>query len=138
MVNIILIDNIDSFTYNLVDQLRSNNHQVLIYSNQSPISTILNVLKNTNNPILMLSPGPGSPQTSGCMMDLINKLKGRIPIIGICLGYQAIIQAYGGHISQSSEIFHGKSSWIHHDKLAMFSNLPNPLLVNRQIKNAHT
>lgn len=121
----------DSFTYNLVDQLRSHKHQVWIYNNRVPVSVIMHKIKNLINPILILSPGPGNPKNSGCMMDLIKKLRSQIPIIGICLGYQAIIQSYGGCISQSSEIFHGKSSLIYHDKLEMFSNITNPLLVGR-------
>lgn len=131
MVNVILLDNFDSFTYNLVDQLRYYKYQVWIYTNQVPISIIINKLLNTINPVLMLSPGPGKPKNSGCMMHLIQNLRGNIPIIGICLGYQAIIESYGGHISQSSEIFHGRSSLIYHDTLAMFSNIPNPVLVGR-------
>lgn len=131
MVNIILLDNIDSFTYNLVDQLRNSGHQVLIYTNQLPASIIIDALSNMIDPILILSPGPGFPNKAGCMTQLITKLHKQIPIIGICLGYQAIIEFYGGHISQSKEIFHGKSSFIHHDNSAMFSNIPNPLLVGR-------
>lgn len=131
MGNIILLNNIDSFTYNLVDQLRISKHQVLVFTNQLPISIIIKAIIKIINPILMLSPGPGSPENAGCMMDLIKKFRGQIPIIGICLGYQAIIQTYGGRISQSKEIFHGKASFIHHDELAMFSNIPNPLLVGR-------
>ncbi|WP_159715354.1 aminodeoxychorismate/anthranilate synthase component II [Blochmannia endosymbiont of Camponotus nipponensis] len=131
MVNVVLLDNIDSFTYNLVDQLRDNGHQVLIYTNQLPTSIIINTLLNMIDPILMLSPGPGSPSQAGCMAQLIKQLFRQIPIIGICLGYQAIIEFYGGRISQSQEIVHGKSSLIHHDNLAMFSNIPNPLLAGR-------
>lgn len=131
MIDIVLLNNIDSFTYNLVDQLRDNQCQVLVYSNTLPTSIILNSLKKMEKPILILSPGPGSPNNAGCMMKLIKLLKGKIPIIGICLGYQAIIESYGGHISKSKEIFHGRTSLIHHDTLNMFSNLPNPLLVGR-------
>lgn len=131
MINIILLDNIDSFTYNLVDQLRDNQCQVLVYNNTLPISIILNSIKTMKNPILMLSPGPGFPNNAGCMMQLIKQLKGKIPIIGICLGYQAIITSYGGCISKSQEIFHGRTSLIYHDTLAMFSNIPNPLSVGR-------
>lgn len=131
MAHIILLDNIDSFTYNLVDQLRDNKCKVLVYNNTIPISVILHALKNMIDPILMLSPGPGSPNKAGCMMQLLKILKGQIPIIGICLGYQAIIESYGGCISESKEIFHGRTSLIYHDKLAMFTNMPNPLLVGR-------
>lgn len=131
MVNIVLLDNMDSFTYNLVDQLRTCKHRVWIYTNRLPVSIIINKLIKITNPVLVLSPGPGVPNKSECMMHLINKLKGHIPIIGICLGYQAIIQSYGGSISQLKEIFHGRSSLIDHDGLAMFANIPNPLLVGR-------
>ncbi|WHL25259.1 MAG: aminodeoxychorismate/anthranilate synthase component II [Candidatus Blochmannia vicinus] len=131
MSNIVLLDNIDSFTYNLVDQLRDDGHKVLIYANKLPISIITNTLSSMINPILMLSPGPGSPSKAGCMTQLIKQLIRQIPIIGICLGYQAIIEFYGGRISQSKKIFHGKSSLIYHDNLAMFSNIPNPFLVGR-------
>lgn len=131
MANIILLDNLDSFTYNLVDQLRSYKHHVWIYANRLPVSIIINKLTKIENPILMLSPGPGAPEHSECMMNLIKKMIGHIPIIGICLGYQAIVQSYGGCVKQSTEIFHGKSSLIYHDTLAMFSKIPNPLLVGR-------
>lgn len=131
MANIVLLDNIDSFTYNLVDQLRSHKHQVWIYNNRLPKSVIINKLNNTINPILMLSPGPGTPENSGCMMKLIKELRGYFPMIGICLGYQAIVQTYGGRILQSTEIFHGRSSLIYHDTLAMFLGITNPLLVGR-------
>ncbi|URJ28870.1 glutamine amidotransferase-related protein [Blochmannia endosymbiont of Camponotus sp. C-046] len=131
MADIILLDNIDSFTYNLVDQLRNNGHQVLIYTNQLPASIIIDKLSDMIDPILILSPGPGSPSTAGCMIQLITRLHRKIPIIGICLGHQAIVEFYGGHISQSKKIFHGKSSLIYHDNLAMFSNIPNPFLVGR-------
>ncbi|URJ24925.1 glutamine amidotransferase-related protein [Candidatus Blochmannia ocreatus (nom. nud.)] len=131
MANAILLDNTDSFTYNLVDQLRTNGHQVLVYTNQVPISIITKTLTHTTDPVLILSPGPGTPNQSGCMMQLIQKANKKIPIIGICLGYQAIIEFYGGHIIQAKEIFHGKSSLIYHDNLFMFKNIPNPLLVGR-------
>lgn len=131
MINIILLDNIDSFTYNLVDQLRDNKCNVLVYNNTLPVSIILNSINNIINPILILSPGPGSPNNAGCMMELIHTLKGKIPIIGICLGYQAIVMSYGGRISSSKEIFHGRTSLIYHDTLAMFHSIPNPLLVGR-------
>lgn len=131
MANIILLDNIDSFTYNLVDQLRANHHRVVIYRNQIPAKVIMQALKEMKNPILMLSPGPGAPSNAGCMPELLNRLRGQIPIIGICLGHQAIVEAYGGHVGQAREILHGKASAIHHDNQAMFAGMPNPLPVAR-------
>lgn len=131
MADILLLDNIDSFTYNLVDQLRSSGHRVVIYRNQIPAEVIIDKLAEMENPVLMLSPGPGTPSEAGCMPDLLNKLRGKLPIIGICLGHQAIVEAYGGHVGQAGEILHGKASLVEHDGEGMFSRLPSPLPVAR-------
>lgn len=131
MSNILLLDNLDSFTYNLVEQLRSKHNNVLIYRNTVTVKVILNSINKMRNPILMLSPGPSTPQNAGCMLNLINKVKGKIPIVGICLGHQAIVEAYGGIIGYAGEIFHGKASLINHDGLEMFEGLPQPLPVAR-------
>lgn len=131
MADILLLDNIDSFTYNLVDQLRASGHNVVIYRNQVPADTIIARLKTLEKPVLMLSPGPGTPAQAGCMPALLTQLRGRLPIIGVCLGHQAIVEAYGGHVGQAGEILHGKASAIEHDGQAMFQGLPNPLPVAR-------
>ncbi|CAL4326067.1 glutamine amidotransferase-related protein [Buchnera aphidicola] len=131
MANILLLDNIDSFTYNLVEQIRNKNHYVLIYRNTVNKKVIVNSLNSMSNPILMLSPGPSTPKNAGCMLNLINEIKGKYPIIGICLGHQAIVEAYGGVIGYAGEIFHGKASLINHDGLEMFEGLPQPLPVAR-------
>ncbi|QCI21335.1 anthranilate synthase component II (plasmid) [Buchnera aphidicola (Hyperomyzus lactucae)] len=131
MENILLLDNKDSFTYNLVEQLRNQKNNVLIYRNTVDLETILDSLKKLKNPILMLSPGPSIPQNAGCMLNLIKRVKGYVPIIGICLGHQAIVEAYGGMIGYAGEIFHGKASLINHDGLEMFQDMPQPLPVAR-------
>ena len=131
MANILLLDNVDSFTYNLVDQLRCGGHQVVIYRNTVPAEHILTVLNNMESPILVLSPGPGKPSEAGSMPEVLSKVKGQLPIIGICLGHQAIIEAYGGTVSAAGEILHGKSSMATHDEQAMFSGLENPISVAR-------
>lgn len=131
MADILLLDNIDSFTYNLVDQLRSSGHRVVIYRNQIPAEVIIDKLAEMENPVLMLSPGPGTPSEAGCMPELLNKLRGKLPIIGICLGHQAIVEAYGGHVGQAGEILHGKASLVEHDGEGMFSGLTSPLPVAR-------
>ncbi|MBS0970138.1 gamma-glutamyl-gamma-aminobutyrate hydrolase family protein [Nissabacter archeti] len=131
MADILLLDNIDSFTYNLVDQLRTFGHRVVIYRNQIPADTIIARLKEMEQPILMLSPGPGTPAKAGCMPELLQRLRGQLPVIGICLGHQAIVEAYGGHVGQAGEILHGKASPVEHDNQAMFAGLPNPLPVAR-------
>jgi anthranilate synthase/phosphoribosyltransferase len=79
----------------------------------------------------MLSPGPGKPSEAGCMAELITLMRGKVPIIGICLGHQALIEAYGGEVGSAGEILHGKSSLMQHDGLAMFAGLPNPLPIAR-------
>lgn len=131
MANILLLDNMDSFTYNLVDQLRNSKHSVVIYRNTLPAHMILKKLSQMKNPILFLSPGPGAPCDAGCMLELIKHVKGKIPIIGICLGHQAIIESYGGSIVSAGDILHGKASIIEHDGKFMFNGLPNPLPVAR-------
>lgn len=131
MANILLLDNVDSFTYNLVDQLRAGGHQVVIYRNTVSAQHILSVLDNMDSPILVLSPGPGKPSEAGSMPEILAKVRGKIPVIGICLGHQAIVEAYGGTVSAAGEILHGKSSLATHDGLAMFSALENPISVAR-------
>ncbi|CAL4324409.1 Anthranilate synthase component 2 [Buchnera aphidicola (Panaphis juglandis)] len=129
--DIVLLDNFDSFTYNIVDQLRISGNNVIIYRNKISLNTILLKLSNFKKPVLLLSPGPGKPKNAGCMLDLLSHVVGKIPVIGICLGYQAIVEHYGGSVDYSGEVVHGKSSLIHHDEKEMFLNITNPLLVAR-------
>ncbi|RRZ95698.1 anthranilate synthase component II [Erwinia sp. 198] len=131
MADILLLDNIDSFTWNLVDQVRAFGHNVVIYRNNVPADTLIARLQEMDNPVLLLSPGPGAPADAGCMPELLRRLRGQLPIIGICLGHQAIVEAYGGHVGQAGEILHGKASAIAHDESAMFAGLSNPLPVAR-------
>ena len=129
--NIVLLDNFDSFTYNLVDQFRSMGHQVSIFRNQLPAERILEELKSRENPVLLLSPGPGEPKDAGCMPALIQAARGTYPILGVCLGHQALIEAYGGVVERAGEIMHGKASPITHNHHPIFSGLDNPLPVAR-------
>ena len=102
-----------------------------IYRNTIPADVIIEKLSQMQNPILMLSPGPGTPSEAGSMPELLKRLKGKLPIIGICLGHQAIVESYGGMIVPAGDILHGKASLIEHDGQAMFKGLPNPLPVAR-------
>ena len=129
--HIVLIDNFDSFTYNLVDQFRSTGNRVTVFRNHVESQVIIKVLSSVKTPVLVFSPGPGHPRDAGCMPELIDQLRGKIPIIGICLGHQAIIEAYGGTVGNANEVFHGKPSMIQHDNEAMFFGLPQPLQVAR-------
>ncbi|BEU03833.1 glutamine amidotransferase [Agarivorans sp. OAG1] len=130
--SVFLLDNFDSFTYNLVDQFRSQGLEVSIYRNHLSAKEIKQHIDNSPTPpVLVLSPGPGNPQQAGCMLELIDLCKGEVPIIGICLGHQALVESYGGVVGKADEIVHGKSSAIEHDNRLMFEGLSNPLPVAR-------
>lgn len=133
-ISVFLLDNFDSFTYNLVDELRGMGHELIIYRNSVSAQTILAKMLDkakTSNVILLLSPGPGTPSDAGCMLELISLIRGQFPVLGICLGHQAIVESYGGKIVRSHQVMHGKSSFITHDNSVMFDALPNPLPVAR-------
>lgn len=132
MSTIFLLDNYDSFTYNLVDQFKVMGHDVIVYRNTISADFIINKMKNcTDAPILVLSPGPGNPTNAGCLMELISKCRAIFPIIGICLGHQAICQYYGASIGTSPTILHGKVSKVYHENQYFLRDMPNPLNVAR-------
>lgn len=131
MANILFIDNFDSFTYNLVDQFRSLGHVVTIYRNNLSADAIEQALLQLDNPVVVLSPGPGAPSETGCMPELLQRLKGKVPMIGICLGHQAIVEAYGGVVAGAGEIIHGKVSMMEHQNHAIYRGLPSPLAIAR-------
>ncbi len=126
------LDNFDSFTYNLVDQFKALGYPVKIYRNSMPAEQIkAHIDACESEAVLVLSPGPGTPSAAGCLIELIGLCKGQIPIIGICLGHQALIEQYGGVVGQAEEIMHGKSSLISHCGDRMFAGLSQPLSVAR-------
>jgi len=131
MANLVFVDNFDSFTYNLVDQFRSLGHKVTIYRNHIAAATIANAVEALENPVVILSPGPGAPADAGCMPELIQQLKGKVPMIGICLGHQAIVEAYGGVVGGAGEIIHGKVSMMEHGGHQVYQGLPSPLAIAR-------
>ena len=129
--NIILLDNFDSFTYNLVDQFRSDGNSVTIYRNSISAAKIMEKIAQTPNAVLVLSPGPGTPKQAGCLLELIGMARGKVPMIGICLGHQALIEQFGGEVGSAGEILHGKASSVEHCGKFMFLGLPQPLPVAR-------
>ncbi|KGY12152.1 anthranilate synthase subunit II [Vibrio tubiashii] len=131
MANIVFIDNFDSFTYNLVDQFRSLGHEVTIYRNNIAAEAIEATVAELDNPVVLLSPGPGAPSEAGSMPEIIQRLKGKVPLIGICLGHQAIVEAYGGTVAGAGEIIHGKVSMMEHQDHATYAELPSPLAIAR-------
>jgi anthranilate synthase component 2 len=131
------LDNFDSFTYNLVDQFKALGYPVKIYRNSQSAAQVkehIDACENSSaesNVVLILSPGPGTPSAAGCLIELIGLCRGKIPMIGICLGHQALIEQYGGTVGTADEIMHGKSSLINHCGDRMFSGLNQPLSVAR-------
>ncbi|MGS0682804.1 aminodeoxychorismate/anthranilate synthase component II [Shewanella sp. 125m-7] len=131
-MKIYLLDNFDSFTYNLVDQFRSLGYEVVIYRNDVDASFIANKLLNETVPAaLVLSPGPGAPHEAGSLMALIESVAGKVPMLGICLGHQALVEHYGGKVERAKQVVHGKASPTFHNGQDIFAGLPSPLPVAR-------
>lgn len=138
---VFLLDNFDSFTYNLVDELRTLGLELIVYRNSVSADVILEKMHDKASQtdengkkkqvMLMLSPGPGNPSQAGSMLTLINLVKGHFPVLGICLGHQAIVESYGGKIIRADKVMHGKSSLIEHCADKMFTSMPHPLPVAR-------
>jgi anthranilate synthase component 2 len=137
-INLVLIDNIDSFTYNLVDEIRSLGIEMSIYRNTVDAQFVLDKLAEYDKKgptLLMLSPGPGAPADAGCMPEVLQKVRGKYPVLGICLGHQAIIEAYGGVVARAPQVMHGKSSQMNYvdskETQSIFAGLSNPLSIAR-------
>ncbi|WP_333969795.1 aminodeoxychorismate/anthranilate synthase component II [Alteromonas mediterranea] len=134
VTTLFLLDNVDSFTYNLVDELRTLDLDIKVYRNTVSADMLFERMQEqaTKGPVLlMLSPGPGAPSEAGCMPALLKKVHGVFPVIGICLGHQAIVEHYGGSVGRANQVMHGKSSAITHSREAMFEGLQQPLHVAR-------
>ena len=125
---IFVLDNYDSFTYNLVHMLAKTGQQIVVKRNRDV--TPAEVLE-MNPQAMILSPGPGRPQSAGCMMDLIGAAAGRIPMLGVCLGHQAIGAHFGAEVVHAKSIMHGKTSSIRHDGQGLFAGLPQGFLAVR-------
>lgn len=125
---IVLLDNFDSFTYNLKYQLQEFG-EVKTYRNNLDLDTLITHANACD--LLVLSPGPGNPTLAGNLIPLIKAMTGKVPMFGICLGHQALVEAFGGVISQAPAILHGKTSDMQHDGHSLFADLPNPLTIAR-------
>ena len=125
---ILMIDNFDSFTYNLVQYLGEAGHELIVKRNDE-IS--LDEIADLDPDHLIISPGPCSPNEAGISVAAIQRFAGEIPILGVCLGHQAIGAALGGKIVRAKSLMHGKTSQIHHDGRGVFTNLPEPFAATR-------
>lgn len=132
MAVIYLLDNIDSFTYNLVDEFAQLGYQLKLYRNTVPADYIYQQMCSETSPVLLvLSPGPGSPSEAGSMPELLRLCEAKFPVLGICLGHQAIVEHFGGVVGRAGETVHGKTAAISLRPHRLFSGLPNPFLVAR-------
>jgi anthranilate synthase/aminodeoxychorismate synthase-like glutamine amidotransferase len=125
---ILLLDNYDSFTYNLAQYLGELGCQVEVHRNDR-IS--VEQIARRKPQRIVISPGPCTPQEAGISVEMVQKLAGKIPILGVCLGHQAIGAAFGGKIIRAPKLFHGKTSQIRHDGSGVFRGLPNPFTATR-------
>jgi len=125
---ILVIDNYDSFTYNLVQYLGQLQKNLKVFRNDK-IS--VKKIKQLSPAKIVISPGPGRPENAGISCELIDKLKGKIPILGVCLGHQAIGYVFGGKITQAKKIMHGKTSLIYHNKKEIFKDIQLPFEATR-------
>ena len=125
---VFFIDNFDSFSFNLVDEFRKRGCTVDVWRNDLSPARVLELAQALPPPaLIVMSPGPGSPAEAGCCLDLVRTLAGKIPIFGVCLGHQVIVEALGGRVSYAGEVVHGKSALIEHDGQGIFAGLDSPM-----------
>jgi len=127
-MNVLLVDNYDSFTYNLAHLLEELEAEVVVRRNDDVSPDEAAALAPTH---LVVSPGPGRPEESGATVEIIRRLAPTTPTLGVCLGHQAIVEAFGGEIGQAQRLLHGKSSEIHHDGRGIFAGLPQDFTAGR-------
>ncbi len=125
---LLFIDNFDSFTYNLVQYFQILGQDVRVCQNNQPTIADIQAL---NPQYIVIGPGPCTPSEAGISLDIIRQFAGQIPILGVCLGHQAIAQAFGAKIVKANTVMHGRTSPIYHDDTGIFQGLPSPFLATR-------
>lgn len=125
---ILMIDHYDSFTFNLVQYIGEAGKEVVV---REMDKITLEEIHHLKPEAIVLSPGPCSPNEAGISLDIVKTFSGIYPILGVCLGHQTIIQAFGGEITRVEELYHGKTSQIIHDGKSMYHRIPNPFTVAR-------
>ena len=128
MPKLLLIDNYDSFTYNLVQAFLVLGADVHVYRNDAISVSAAQLLAPTH---LCISPGPGTPYDAGVSMQMIRTFAGQVPVLGVCLGHQSIVEVFGGKVVRADRLMHGKTSLIEHDGRTLFAGLPQPCEVGR-------
>src|SRR6266404_963871 len=125
---IFVLDNYDSFTFNLVQYIGETGEQVEVRRNDQVTTEEIEALSPRK---IVISPGPRTPNEAGITVELIRRLAGKIPILGVCLGHQAIGSAFGGRVIRSDRIMHGKTSMVEHDGRTIFRGVESPMVANR-------
>ena len=128
---VLFIDNFDSFTYNLVDDFCKRNCQARVYRADTELEELKRVAGEFSPDLLVISPGPGTPDTAGVSLSVVDYFKDKLPIFGVCLGHQVIVQHFGGKIGHAPEVMHGKPSRVIHDEKGIFAGVENPLQAGR-------
>jgi len=125
---VFVLDNYDSFTYNLVQYIGELGQQVVVRRNDQ---TTVSEIESLRPDRIVVSPGPCTPQDAGIGIDLIKHFAGRVPVLGVCLGHQALGEAFGGKVVRASNLMHGKTSSVEHDGKTIFRDIPSPMTATR-------
>ena len=128
---VLFIDNFDSFTYNLVDDFGKRHCRTKVYRADTPLADLRAVAEALDPDLLVISPGPGNPDGAGVSLEAVDFFKDKLPIFGVCLGHQVIVQYFGGQIGHAPEPMHGKPSRISHNESGLFAGIENPLQAGR-------
>ena len=131
-MKVIFVDNFDSFTFNLVDEFARRSCEIEVWRNTAPAAHILMRATDAKGPsLIVLSPGPGAPSEAGCCVELLRMAAGRVPVLGVCLGHQALIEAFDGVVEAAETILHGRSSNVEHRGDRLFEGIPSPFVAGR-------
>ena len=128
--SVLMIDNHDSFTFNVVEALERLGARVRTVRNEITAADAFEQARR-DDALILLSPGPGRPEDAGCCIELIALAKGSVPVLGVCLGHQAMVLEAGGEVVRAPEVMHGKASLLEHDGSGPFAGLPNPIKIGR-------
>ena len=131
MKKVLFIDNFDSFTYNLVDDFCKRNCEAKVYRADTELEELKRVAEEFEPDLLVISPGPGTPDSAGVSLAAVDYFKDKLPIFGVCLGHQVIVQYFGGQITHAPEPMHGKPSRVAHNQKGIFVGVENPLQAGR-------
>lgn len=131
-MRVVFVDNFDSFTFNLVDEFARRGCEVEVWRNSAPAAHVVARAEEAGGPCLVVvSPGPGTPTSAGCSIEVCRAAAGRVPLLGVCLGHQALLEAYGGVVESAETVLHGRASRVHHRGDRLFDGIASPFVVGR-------